>query len=114
MCIRDSANADDNRSAIEGLNRAAASGAKAVEEYIKQNRVKLQFISPFDNTVNLSVTAELITAAAPFDTNDKLSCASIYQRAAVAAAVSDGKVTDLTDYSSMIKPCLLYTSKRPE
>lgn len=102
--IRPYAEPDDNRTAIEGLNKAAASGAKAVEEYIKQNRVKLQFISPFDNVVNSTVTAKLITAAAPFDTNDKLSCANIYQRAAVAAAVSDGKVTDLIDYSSMIKP----------
>lgn len=102
--VRPYANADDNRAAIEGLNRAAASGVNDAEAYIKQNRVKLQFVSPFDGTVNSAVIARLVTAAAPFDTSDKLSCAAVYQRAAVAAAVSDGKVTNLTDYSSMIKP----------
>lgn len=102
--IRPYAEQDDNRTAIEGLNQAAASGVKDVEEYIKQNRVKLQFVSPFDGTVNSAVIARLLTAAAPFDTNDKLSCASAYQRAAVAATVSDGKITNLMDYSAMIKP----------
>lgn len=102
--VRPYANADDNRSAIEGLNQAAASGVKDVEEYIKQNRVKLQFVSPFDGTVNTAVIARLLTADAPFDTNDKLSCAAVYQRAAAAAAVSDGKITNLMDYSAMIKP----------
>lgn len=102
--IRPYAEQDDNRTAIEGLNQAAVSGVKDVEEYIKQNRVKLQFVSPFDGTVNSAVIARLLTAAAPFDTNDKLSCASAYQRAAVAATVSDNKITNLTDYSAMIKP----------
>lgn len=102
--IRPYAEQDDNRTAIEGLNQAAVSGVKDVEEYIKQNRVKLQFVSPFDGTVNSAVIARLLTAAAPFDTNDKLSCASAYQRAAVAATVSDGKIANLMDYSAMIKP----------
>ena len=102
--IRPYAEQDDNRTAIEGLNQAAVSGVKDVEEYIKQNRVKLQFVSPFDGTVNSAVIARLLTATAPFDTNDKLSCASAYQRAAVAATVSDGKITNLMDYSAMIKP----------
>ena len=102
--IRPYAEQDDNRTAIEGLNQAAVSGVNDVEEYIKQNRVKLQFVSPFDGTVNSAVIARLLTAAAPFDTNDKLSCVSAYQRAAVAATVSDGKITNLMDYSAMIKP----------
>lgn len=102
--VRPYANADDNRSAIEGLNQAAVLGVKDVEEYIKQNRVKLQFVSPFDGTVNSAVIARLLTAAAPFDTNDKLSCAAVYRRAAAAASVSDGKITNLMDYSVMIKP----------
>ena len=102
--VRPYAAADDNMQAIEGLNKAAASGVSDVEEYIKQNRVRLQFVSPFDDTADMTVIARLVTAAAPFDTGNKLYCAGVYQRAAVAAAVADGKIDKLTDYSSMIKP----------
>ena len=97
----------DSRNAIEALNAACSEGYGKAAEYIsvKENRIKLQFAIPFEidgYTPNMADTAKLIVKKALFDTSDKTGCAKVLSEAAVAAAVADGKIENLLEYSDEI------------
>ena len=90
---------EDNKTAIEKLNDAVRNGTAA--EFIKNNKTALEFSSDYDGKISEDKAAATVAAAAPFDTDDKITCANAYKQAMLIAAVSDGKVTDLDELKTL-------------
>lgn len=96
--------AEDNISAIEGLNDAAKNGN--VEEYISQNKTALEFSSDYDTKVALGQTAKIVGAEAPFDVNDKEKCVNTYRQAMIVSAFSDNIISDISEAEDTLEVLL--------
>ena len=99
--------AEDNISAIEGLNAAAKNGN--IEQYISQNKTALEFSSDYDSRVALGQTAKIVGAEAPFDVNDKEKCVNTYRQAMIVSAFSDNIISDISE----VEVSLEVLSKEP-